>query len=61
MSLRDERLSSVQSLLKASGARRVLDLGCGAGALLERLVRDGYEGSSASMSRPAPWSRPRAD
>jgi 3' terminal RNA ribose 2'-O-methyltransferase Hen1 len=43
VSLRDERLSSVQSLLKASGARRVLDLGCGAGALLERLVPDGYE------------------
>jgi len=41
--LRDQRLASVQSVLKASGARRVLDLGCGSGALLERLVRDGYD------------------
>ena len=43
VSLRDQRLGSVESVLKASGARRVLDLGCGAGALLERLVRDGYD------------------
>jgi 3' terminal RNA ribose 2'-O-methyltransferase Hen1 len=43
ISLRDQRLGSVQSAIKAAGARRVLDLGCGAGALLERLVRDGYE------------------
>ena len=33
----------MESVLRASGARRVLDLGCGAGALLERLVRDGYD------------------
>jgi 3' terminal RNA ribose 2'-O-methyltransferase Hen1 len=43
VSLRDQRLGSVQSVLKASGARRVLDLGCGAGALLERLIREDYE------------------
>ena len=43
ISLRDQRLGSVQSVIKAAGARRVLDLGCGAGALLERLLRDGYE------------------
>ena len=43
MSLRDQRLGTVQAVLQASGARRVLDLGCGPGALLERLVRDGYE------------------
>jgi 3' terminal RNA ribose 2'-O-methyltransferase Hen1 len=42
VSLRDQRLGSVQAVLKASGAERVLDLGCGAGALLERLMRDGY-------------------
>jgi 3' terminal RNA ribose 2'-O-methyltransferase Hen1 len=29
-------------VLKASGAQSVLDLGCGAGALLERLAKDGY-------------------
>jgi 3' terminal RNA ribose 2'-O-methyltransferase Hen1 len=43
VSLRDHRLGAVQAVLKASGARRVLDLGCGPGALLERLARDGYE------------------
>jgi 3' terminal RNA ribose 2'-O-methyltransferase Hen1 len=43
VSLRDQRLGAVQSVLRASGARRVLDLGCGPGALLQRLVRDGYE------------------
>jgi 3' terminal RNA ribose 2'-O-methyltransferase Hen1 len=43
VSLRDQRLGSVQSVLKASGARRVLDLGCGPGALLERLLREDYE------------------
>jgi 3' terminal RNA ribose 2'-O-methyltransferase Hen1 len=41
--LRDQRLGTVQAVLQASGARRVLDLGCGSGALLERLVRDGYD------------------
>jgi 3' terminal RNA ribose 2'-O-methyltransferase Hen1 len=43
VSLRDQRLGAVQSVLRASGARRVLDLGCGAGALLERLIREDYE------------------
>jgi 3' terminal RNA ribose 2'-O-methyltransferase Hen1 len=43
VSLRDQRLGSVQSVLKASGAKRVLDLGCGAGALLERLIREDYD------------------
>lgn len=43
VSLRDQRLEAVQSVLRDSGARRVLDLGCGAGALLERLIRDDYE------------------
>jgi len=43
VSLRDQRLRAVQSVLKASGAKRVLDLGCGGGALLARLITDGYE------------------
>src|SRR4051794_20986856 len=41
VSLNEQRLGTVQSVLKASGARRVLDLGCGEGKLLERLLRDG--------------------
>ena len=43
LSLRDQRLGTVQAALKASGARRVLDLGCGGGALLQRLVREDFE------------------
>jgi 3' terminal RNA ribose 2'-O-methyltransferase Hen1 len=43
VSLRDQRLGTVQSVLKASGARRVLDLGCGPGALLARLLKEDYE------------------
>ena len=43
VSLRDQRLGTVQAVLKASGARRVLDLGCGAGALLGPLLLDGYD------------------
>ena len=43
VSLRDQRLGTVEAVLKASGARRVLDLGCGAGALMQRLVRSDYE------------------
>ena len=43
VSLRDQLLGTVESVLKASGAKRVLDLGCGPGALLQRLVRGGYD------------------
>jgi 3' terminal RNA ribose 2'-O-methyltransferase Hen1 len=43
VSLRDQRLGAVQSALEASGARRVLDLGCGSGALLSRLIKEDYE------------------
>lgn len=43
VSLRDQRLGAVEAVLKGSGARRVLDLGCGPGALLERLLRGDYE------------------
>ncbi len=40
ISLHDVRLASVFSVLKESGARRVLDLGCGEGKLLEMLLTD---------------------
>jgi 3' terminal RNA ribose 2'-O-methyltransferase Hen1 len=40
MTLRDQRLGSVLAALKGSGASRVLDLGCGEGALLKPLLAD---------------------
>jgi len=41
--LRDQRLDAVVAALEESGARRVLDLGCGSGALLRRLLAGPYE------------------
>ncbi len=41
--LREHRLTAVETVLKQSGARRVLDLGCGPGALLARLMAGSYE------------------
>ncbi|MDP9243065.1 MAG: 3' terminal RNA ribose 2'-O-methyltransferase Hen1, partial [Actinomycetota bacterium] len=41
VSLREQRLGSVLAALRASGARRVLDLGCGGGALMRTLLEDG--------------------
>ena len=38
--LHDQRLGAVLTLLKQSGARRVLDLGCGEGRLLALLLKD---------------------
>src|SRR5262249_25895430 len=38
--LRDQRLGAVLAVLRESGARRVIDLGCGEGALLATLLRD---------------------
>ena len=41
--LREQRLDAVESELERSGARQVLDLGCGQGALLARLMSGRYE------------------
>jgi 3' terminal RNA ribose 2'-O-methyltransferase Hen1 len=41
--LRDQRLDVAVAALEESGARRVLDLGCGSGALLRRLLAGPYE------------------
>ena len=38
--LHDERLDAVLDVLRGAGVRSVLDLGCGSGALLARLVED---------------------
>jgi 3' terminal RNA ribose 2'-O-methyltransferase Hen1 len=40
ISLNQRRLEGVAAALRESGARRVLDLGCGEGRLLQELVRD---------------------
>jgi 3' terminal RNA ribose 2'-O-methyltransferase Hen1 len=40
ISLRDQRLGAVLAVLRQSGARRVLDLGCGEGALLQVLLKE---------------------
>jgi 3' terminal RNA ribose 2'-O-methyltransferase Hen1 len=40
MTLHEQRLGAVVAALRASGARRVLDLGCGEGRLLDLLLKD---------------------
>jgi 3' terminal RNA ribose 2'-O-methyltransferase Hen1 len=40
LSLNEQRMNSAFAALKASRAHRVLDLGCGEGRLLQRLMRD---------------------
>ena len=39
-SLNEQRLGAVMAAIRASGARRVLDLGCGEGKLLRELLKD---------------------
>ena len=40
ISLHDQRIGAVMAALRATGAKRVLDLGCGEGRLLSELVKD---------------------
>lgn len=40
ISLNEQRIAAVVAAVRASGARRVVDLGCGAGKLVQRLLRD---------------------
>ena len=40
LSLNEQRLGAVVAALRAAGARRVLDLGCGAGSLIRELLKD---------------------
>lgn len=58
--LHDLRLDTVAATLKELGAKRVLDLGCGEGKLIRRLLKDkqfeeiiGIEVSSLSLARAA--------
>ncbi|HXY41160.1 MAG TPA: 3' terminal RNA ribose 2'-O-methyltransferase Hen1 [Vicinamibacteria bacterium] len=60
LSLNEERLGAVLAALKASGATRVLDLGCGEGKLLRRLLDEkpleeivGVDVSSRTLERAA--------
>jgi 3' terminal RNA ribose 2'-O-methyltransferase Hen1 len=46
--LNDQRMGAVVAVLKASGAKRVLDLGCGEGKLVRELIKEkGFEEISA--------------
>ncbi len=56
--LHERRLDRVADIISESGAKRVLDLGCGDGKLIERLIRNktveeivGVEVSSAELAR----------
>lgn len=49
ISLNERRLDAVFDVLKASGASRVLDLGCGEGKLLRRLLEDAQFTEIAGM------------
>src|SRR5262249_45412504 len=40
LSLKDQRLGCVMAALRASGAKRVLDLGCGDGKLIRELLKE---------------------
>ena len=40
LSLNEQRIAAVTAALRASNARRVLDLGCGAGSLIRELLKD---------------------
>jgi 2-polyprenyl-3-methyl-5-hydroxy-6-metoxy-1,4-benzoquinol methylase len=59
-SLREARAAAVLDVLRESGARRLLDLGCGDGRLLERLRQEqqferivGVDASAAALGRAA--------
>ena len=60
ISLNDQRLAAVLDHIKAAGAARIVDLGCGEGKLLQRILRDthtekvlGVDVSSRTLERAA--------
>ena len=60
--LNDERLAAVVEVLRASGARQVVDLGCGEGKLLHRLVRERWIESMIGVdpaARDLEWAAKR--
>src|SRR5260370_6561596 len=42
LALADQRMDAVARVLKAAGANRILDLGCGEGRLLRTLLKDPF-------------------
>src|SRR6266513_676822 len=55
ISLAEQRIGSVIAALRSSGAKRILDLGCGEGRLLRELLKSRHlKRSSAWMSRTVP-------
>ena len=57
ISLADQRMGAVMAALRSSGAKRVLDLGCGEGRLLRELLKEkAFHGNCrAWMFRTALW------
>ena len=56
ISLAEQRIGAVMAALRSSGAKRVLDLGCGEGRLLRELLKDKtFAEIVAWMSHTAPW------
>lgn len=49
LSLNDQRLGAVMAALRSSGAKRVVDLGCGEGKLLKELLKDKQFGEILGM------------
>ena len=59
VSLHERRLAAVLGVLQASGAKRVLDLGCGEGKLLRLLAADPRFTEVVGVDASAPvWKSP---
>jgi 3' terminal RNA ribose 2'-O-methyltransferase Hen1 len=62
VSLNEQRLASVLAAVRASGARRVVDLGCGEGKLLAMLAKELDEVAGVDVAtRPLERARARLD
>jgi 3' terminal RNA ribose 2'-O-methyltransferase Hen1 len=59
LSLHEQRLNAVTAVLVASGAQRVLDLGCGEGRLIRRLL-DEKQFTQITGADVSPWALRKA-